>query len=129
LAQVRLGFAVVVAELAAADPFQGTGFLEGRRKVAGDGEGLGVLVERLCGVTGPGGQLAEAVQDGSLTEGVAAAGVDPQGLEVAGRSRLVVAGEFDDGKARTCRSRRATRAELDVLVTRSRRSSRCGFYP
>jgi hypothetical protein len=77
LPQARLGFAVVVAELAAADSFQGLGFFQRGQKFSGDGEGPGVVIERLSGVTGPGVQMAEAVQDASLTQGVAAAGVDP----------------------------------------------------
>jgi hypothetical protein len=52
---VRGGFtAVAVAEVAAADAFQGPRFLRGRAEVAGDGQRLGVVVAGLPGIGGAG---------------------------------------------------------------------------
>jgi hypothetical protein len=92
LPQARLGFAVVVAEFAAADSFQSLGFFQRGEQFSGDGEGPGVVIERLSGVTGRGGQLAEAVQDGGLSGADTPVGVDPQWLQVAGGGGAVVAG-------------------------------------
>jgi hypothetical protein len=53
---------VAVVEVAAADAFQGAGFLEGHAEVLGDRQRLGVLGAGPAWVGQPEGELAEPVE-------------------------------------------------------------------
>jgi len=56
LFQAGDGFAgVAVAEVAAADAFQGASFFRGRAELAGDGQRLSVVVAGLAAIGAPGG--------------------------------------------------------------------------
>ena len=55
LLQVRAGLAgVAVVQVAVAESFQGACFLRGRAEVAGDGQGLRVVLTGLRGIRRPG---------------------------------------------------------------------------
>jgi hypothetical protein len=81
-----------VLQVALAESFQGACFLQGRADVAGDGQGLGVMLASLRSVRGPGRELAEAVECLSLAEPVAEVTKLRQGPLVAGSGGRVVPG-------------------------------------
>lgn len=85
---------MAVLEVAAAQFFQGSCFLQGRADLAGDGERLVVVVTGLLAGCTAGGELAEAVQHLGLFAPLAEVAVQPQGLLVAGFGGRVVADQL-----------------------------------
>jgi hypothetical protein len=81
---------VAVLDMAAADAFQGACFLLRGAQVAGDGQGLGVVLAGLLAGRGPGRELAEAIQRFGLAEPYAEFAEQVQGLLVAGCGGRVV---------------------------------------
>ena len=83
---------VAVVQVAVADAFQSACLLKRDAEVAGDGQGLGVVVAGLLAGFGPGEQLAEVVEHVGLLAPLAEVAIQAEGLLMAGFGSRVIAG-------------------------------------